>query len=71
MREYGFVDRDGRQPDWGTFFTGVIRELVERGGPYSEFERFLIRARALDIEFEHGLAAEHAHLNSLRAARAP
>jgi NAD(P)-dependent dehydrogenase (short-subunit alcohol dehydrogenase family) len=68
MREYGFTDRDGRQPDWGAFFTRVIRELVERGAPYSEFERFLLRARALDIEFEHGLAAEHAQLSSLLAA---
>ena len=70
MREYGFTDADGRQPDWGRFFTSVIRELVERGGPYTEFERFLIRARALDIEFEHGLTAEHAQLDALLAAHA-
>jgi NAD(P)-dependent dehydrogenase (short-subunit alcohol dehydrogenase family) len=70
MHEYGFTDADGRRPDWGTFFTGKIRELVERGGPYTEFERFLIRARALDIEFEHGLAAEHAQLSSLLATPA-
>jgi NAD(P)-dependent dehydrogenase (short-subunit alcohol dehydrogenase family) len=67
MREYGFTDRDGRQPDWGAFFTGAIREPMERGGPYTEFERFLIRARAREIEFEHGLAAEHAQLSSLLA----
>jgi len=48
----------------------VIRELVERGAPYTEFERFLLRARALDIEFEHGLAAEHAQLLSLLATEA-
>jgi hypothetical protein len=71
QREYGFTDRDGRQPDWGAFFTGVIRELVERGAPYTEFERFLLRARALDIEFEHSLAAEQAQLRSLLAAETP
>jgi hypothetical protein len=70
MREYGFTDSDGRQPDWGAFFTGAIRELVERGAPYTEFERFLIRARALDIEFEHGLADEHARLQDLLARTA-
>ena len=70
MREYAFTDADGRQPDWGKFFTGVIRELVERGAPYTAFERFLIHARALDIEFEHGLAAEHAQLSALLAAQA-
>jgi NAD(P)-dependent dehydrogenase (short-subunit alcohol dehydrogenase family) len=69
-REYGFTDRDGRQPDWGAFFARVIRELVERGAPYTEFERFLLRARALDIEFEHSLAEEHAQLSSLLAAEA-
>jgi len=70
MREYGFTDSDGRQPDWGTFFTGAIRELERRGAPFTEFERFLIRARALEIEFEHGLAAERARLNELLAAQA-
>jgi NAD(P)-dependent dehydrogenase (short-subunit alcohol dehydrogenase family) len=70
MREYGFTDADGRQPDWGAFFTGAIRELVERGAPYTEFERFLIRARMLDIEFEHGLADEHARLQALLARSA-
>jgi NAD(P)-dependent dehydrogenase (short-subunit alcohol dehydrogenase family) len=68
MREYGFTDADGRQPDWSAFFTGTIRELVARGGPYTEFERFLLRARALEIEFEHGLAAEHAQLLAVAAS---
>jgi NAD(P)-dependent dehydrogenase (short-subunit alcohol dehydrogenase family) len=70
MREYGFKDADGRQPDWGTFFARVIGDLVERGGPFTEFERFLIRARALDIEFEHGLVSEHVRLSALLAADA-
>jgi NAD(P)-dependent dehydrogenase (short-subunit alcohol dehydrogenase family) len=70
MREYGFTDADGRQPDWGRFFTGKIGELVGRGSPYTEFERFLIRARALDIELEHGLADEHWRLQALLARTA-
>jgi NAD(P)-dependent dehydrogenase (short-subunit alcohol dehydrogenase family) len=70
MREYGFTDADGRQPDWGRFFTGTIRELADRGAPYTEFERFLLKARALDIEFEHALADEHWRLQSLLARTA-
>ena len=28
MREYGFRDEDGRQPDWGGFFDGVVDEAM-------------------------------------------
>ena len=70
MHEYGFTDADGRQPDWGAFFTRAIRDLVERGGPYTEFERFLLRARSLDIELEPALAGERAQLESLLGPQA-
>ena len=44
-REYGFKDRDGRQPDWGAYFDGVVREILERGGPKDADERFLLLCR--------------------------
>ena len=44
-REYGFKDRDGRQPDWGRYIDGVVREILERGGPKEPDERFLLLGR--------------------------
>lgn len=44
-REYGFTDRDGRQPDWGGYFGGVITDILERGGPKDGHERFLLLVR--------------------------
>ncbi len=44
-REYGFKDRDGRQPDWGRYMDGVFKEILERGGPKDAEERFLLRVR--------------------------
>ena len=44
-REYGFKDRDGRQPDWGRYMDRVVREIFERGGPKDDDERFLLLCR--------------------------
>ena len=44
-REYGFKDRDGRQPDWGGYMDRVVREIFERGGPKDDDERFLLLCR--------------------------
>jgi NAD(P)-dependent dehydrogenase (short-subunit alcohol dehydrogenase family) len=44
-REYGFKDRDGRQPDWGVYIDNVVREILERGGPKDGDERFLLLVR--------------------------
>jgi NAD(P)-dependent dehydrogenase (short-subunit alcohol dehydrogenase family) len=44
-REYGFTDRDGRRPDWGSYIDGVVREILERGGPRDADERFLLLCR--------------------------
>jgi NAD(P)-dependent dehydrogenase (short-subunit alcohol dehydrogenase family) len=43
-REYGFVDRDGRRPDWGTFIEREVREILARG-PANDEERFLLLVR--------------------------
>ena len=44
-REYGFKDRDGRQPDWGRYMDGVVSELLEHGAPRDADERFLLLVR--------------------------
>jgi NAD(P)-dependent dehydrogenase (short-subunit alcohol dehydrogenase family) len=44
-REYGFKDRDGRQPDWGRYMDGVVAEILRRGEPKDGEERFLLLAR--------------------------
>lgn len=44
-REYGFKDRDGRQPDWGRYIDGVVGEILERGGPKDAGEGFLLLVR--------------------------
>jgi NAD(P)-dependent dehydrogenase (short-subunit alcohol dehydrogenase family) len=54
MREYGFTDVDGRQPDWGRYFDGVVHDLVERGGPYGMFDRLMLQARLYQLDFERG-----------------
>jgi hypothetical protein len=43
-REYGFKDRDGRQPDWGQHFEREISAVLERG-PANESDRFLLQVR--------------------------
>ena len=48
-REYGFRDADGRQPDWGRFFDGVIADLLARGGPLSGYERMVLQMRYLQV----------------------
>jgi NAD(P)-dependent dehydrogenase (short-subunit alcohol dehydrogenase family) len=58
MREYGFTDVDGRQPDWGRLFERVVRELSERGGPYDFYERLMLVARLDQLDFEPGLTDE-------------
>ncbi|MBI1874435.1 MAG: SDR family NAD(P)-dependent oxidoreductase [Acidobacteria bacterium] len=44
-REYGFKDRDGRQPDWGRYMDGVVQAILDRGGPKESGERFLLLVR--------------------------
>jgi NAD(P)-dependent dehydrogenase (short-subunit alcohol dehydrogenase family) len=43
-KEYGFTDGDGRQPDWGGFVIGSVNEILDRGGPKTDEERFWIGA---------------------------
>src|SRR5262249_34215369 len=57
-REYGFKDRDGRQPDWGVYMDGVVREILERGGPKDADERFLLLCRYFWAHMEPAMRDE-------------
>lgn len=43
-REYGFDDIDGRRPDWWTYMENSLDEIVARGGPADDEERFWVAA---------------------------
>jgi NAD(P)-dependent dehydrogenase (short-subunit alcohol dehydrogenase family) len=43
-KEYGFTDADGRQPDWGGFVERSCTEILDRGGPANDEERFWLGA---------------------------
>ena len=43
-KEYGFTDADGRQPDWGGYVERSCNEILDRGGPSNDQERFWIGA---------------------------
>jgi NAD(P)-dependent dehydrogenase (short-subunit alcohol dehydrogenase family) len=71
-REYGFKDRDGRQPDWGRYIDGVVRKLLEAGGPKNTSERFLLLVRYFWAHMQpemHGEAQQIADLLDLHFLR--
>jgi NAD(P)-dependent dehydrogenase (short-subunit alcohol dehydrogenase family) len=43
-KEYGFSDVDGRQPDFAGYIERSITEILDRGGPSNEQERFWVGA---------------------------
>ena len=65
-KEYGFTDVDGRQPDWGSFFTQKVREIIERGTPPSEedMDLFVVRTRLYQVEDDPQAADEAARLRA-------
>jgi NAD(P)-dependent dehydrogenase (short-subunit alcohol dehydrogenase family) len=63
-REYGFTDVDGRAPDWGRYFDGVIREIEGRG-PENDDERFLILMRSFQTDFDPAITQEALRLRKL------
>ena len=63
-REYGFTDIDGRSPDWGKYFEGVISEIASRG-PRNDDERFLLKMRAFQLDFDPEISAEAHRLRDL------
>ncbi len=65
-KEYGFTDVDGRQPDWGSFFSQKVREIIERGTPPSEedMDLFVVRTRLYQVEDDPLAADEAARLRA-------
>ncbi|MFI5235099.1 MAG: SDR family oxidoreductase [Gemmatimonadales bacterium] len=61
-REYNFRDIDRRRPDWGEYFTKTVAEILDRGGPADEGERFLLLARYYQTHREPAPSAEAARI---------
>jgi NAD(P)-dependent dehydrogenase (short-subunit alcohol dehydrogenase family) len=57
MREYGFRDEDGRQPDWGRYLDGVVADILERG-PADAEERFILQVRFYQLHLDPSRAEE-------------
>lgn len=66
-REYGFTDIDGRSPDWGRYFEALTAEIAARG-PQTDDERFLLRMRAFQLDFDPSISAEAQRLRDLLRA---
>jgi NAD(P)-dependent dehydrogenase (short-subunit alcohol dehydrogenase family) len=43
-KEYGFEDRDGRRPDWGSFLTRQVETLLAKG-TRSQMDEFVLQVR--------------------------
>ncbi len=60
MREYGFTDADGRQPDWGRHIHAAISELLrtelDAGRLPSSGDVEATRRAAREVFERHGLA---------------
>ncbi len=63
-REYGFTDVDGRSPDWGRYFEGLTAEIAARA-PANDDERFLLKMRAFQLDFDPTISAEAQKLRDL------
>jgi hypothetical protein len=66
-REYGFRDVDGRQPDWGAYWRGVIKEILERGAIERPDDRFLLEVRYYQIHLDPASADEARRISELLA----
>ena len=63
-KEYSFTDMDDHQPDWGSFFSRKVREIIERDTPPREEDMDLsvVRDRLYQIEDDPAAADEAARL---------
>ena len=66
-KEYGFRDVDGRQPDFGGYFAGLIAGILEGGGPADAAEAFLLTVRRYQLDFDPAKAIEAARIAALLA----
>jgi NAD(P)-dependent dehydrogenase (short-subunit alcohol dehydrogenase family) len=67
-REYGFSDTDGRRPDWGRYFEGVIADIFGRGGPRDANERFWLEVRYYQVHLDPAQADEAARVKQALGA---
>ena len=67
-QEYGFDDVDGRRPNWGRYFDGVVTELIERGGPFDPMERMILDQRCSAADFDPFRSEEALRIRSLLTA---
>ena len=51
-KEYGFTDLDGRQPDWGNYFSARIQEILDHVASPDEMDLYNVRARMNQIELD-------------------
>lgn len=61
-KEYGFTDLDGRQPDWGSFFSARVREILESEDTPDEMSLYVVRARMHQVELDPAAEEECARL---------
>jgi NAD(P)-dependent dehydrogenase (short-subunit alcohol dehydrogenase family) len=51
-KEYGFKDINDRQPDWIGFVERSVTEILDRGGPADDDERFWVNACHMQLKNE-------------------
>jgi NAD(P)-dependent dehydrogenase (short-subunit alcohol dehydrogenase family) len=69
-KEYGFTDADGRQPDWVGYVERSCTEILDRGGPSNDQERFWIGAWYIAFRDEPKWAALVARMGEALKSRA-
>ena len=50
-KEYGLIDVDGRRPDWGTFLSRKVQEIVDGDEP-TEMNIFIVHTRLYQAELD-------------------
>ena len=63
-RVYGFTDLDGRKPDWGRFFLRKVQEIIKRGTPPDDMDRFVVRSRLYQADLDPSAAEEAARIRA-------
>lgn len=58
-KEYGFTDLDGRQPDWGSYFSARIRDITDHQESPDEMDLYNVRARMNQIELDPAAEEEY------------
>ena len=64
-KEYGFLDADGRQPDWGGYFGQTVADILDRGAPLASDDRFLLEMHRGHIDLDPDRKAEAERIDTL------